>query len=414
MSKDILWDVIIVGAGAAGLMTAIVCSEQGLKVLLLDGQDKIGLKILISGGTRCNVTNLEVTEKDFQSENLIYVRHILKAFSAKKARDFFESIGVQLISEDNGKLFPSTNSAQTVLDNLLKKIKNNKVLLKNNTKVTNITWSDSIFHVFGEDFEYISKTVVICTGGLSYPKTGSDGVGYRLARQFDHSLVFTSPSLAPLITTDDEWKSLSGITLSCCLSFYENNKKQVSYAGSFLFTHFGYSGPCVLDISRHWLRSMSDQKEIRANFLPQENPDSLRQLLIDTAQVRSRLSIKSFLTQRMPERFVDVFLKKIEVSGFIVLCELKRTDREKIIRYIMDCPLAVIGSLGYKKAEVTAGGVCLKELNAATLESKLQPGLFFAGEILDVDGRIGGFNFQWAWSSGYVAAKGVVQKLLTC
>lgn len=408
----------MVGAGAAGLMTAVTCRRAGLKVLLLDGREKIGAKILISGGTRCNITNLQVTEKDFQSESLRVVKRILQTFSSSSAVQFFRDIGVETVLEEDGKFFPGSHSAQTVLDAFLGKCRRLDVRLETGRKVNGLDFDGNHFKVSGMNFYYAARTVVLCTGGLSYPSTGSDGSGYEIAALFGHKLIPTSPALTPLLSDDPDWKSLSGIAIPVCLTLSEGGKKSVQYQGSMLFTHFGFSGPAVLNMSRHWIRhqsggaakTMSDAR-LSVNFLPEFREDNFREKLAEVGRKTPSRLVKNSVSEKLPERLSGVLMKKASLSQSLVVNQLKRTEREKLLQVLFHSLLKVTGVFGYLKAEVTAGGVDLAEVNSSTLESKKRPGLFFAGEILDADGRIGGFNFQWAWSSGFAAAQGVIRKI---
>lgn len=402
------FDTAIIGAGAAGLMTAIMTARKGKTVLLLDSQKKIGAKILMSGGTRCNVTNHLIRERDYETENLRTLRNVLRNFSSEKTVQFFQDLGVELHQEPGGKYFPRTHSAKTILDALVREVERLGISLATGCKVSRVSHSKGLFFIEGENFRYSSRTAVIASGGLSYPTTGSDGSGYALAKSIGHSLVMTSPALTPLVTMDPEWKTLSGVALPCQLKLHSTSENIIS-EDALLFTHFGFSGPCALNISRFWVRSLSP--EIFANFLPQLAEPKLRQRLTDSFRQGSKTSIKNFLADFLPERFAEFFLKKIALPPQCQLHKLKRDERETLIRLIYRYPLPVDGVFGYKKAEVTAGGVDLAELDSRTLESKIQPCLYFAGEILDVDGRIGGFNFQWAWASGVAVSEGIAQKL---
>jgi predicted Rossmann fold flavoprotein len=412
MDKTNHFDVVVIGAGAAGLMSAVHCARSGLEVLLLDGQKKIGAKILMSGGTRCNVTNRAINEKDYQSEQPRFVRNILNAFPSSKAIKFFEDAGVSLVVEEGGKVYPSTHSGKTILECLLKESDRCGLRLETGRKVKSILFKDQLFFVRGDDFQFIAKTVVLSTGGLSYPSTGSDGIGYKIAQHFGHNLIKTTPALTPLLTDDLDWKSLSGVAFDCKLTLKSNNVKEISYTGPFLFTHFGFSGLVVLDISRHWIRCQSAQnRRLAINFLPHLKEEEFRQRLIDYTQHFPRRLLKSFLEDLFSERLTQMILRKSKILIEQTMNQLKKEEREKLILFLYEYNLPVIDVMGYGKAEVTAGGIDLKEVDPVSLESKLCPGLFLAGEILDVDGRIGGFNFQWAWSSGVAAAKGVIKKL---
>jgi predicted Rossmann fold flavoprotein len=403
-------DVIIVGAGAAGLMTAIKAAEGGSRVLLLEGQKKAGAKILMSGGTRCNVTNKTVSEKDFNSEHIIYVRNLLRSFSNTDAVRFFKDMGVELTLEPTGKYFPSTNSGKTILDALLGRTAQANVTLLYEHKVKAVSFDHGTFSLKGEGFHFNCKNVVLTTGGLSYSETGSDGIGYRLAQSFGHSMVETTPALTPLTSGDEDLKSLSGITLEVGLTLLGEGKKRFSCRGSFLFTHFGFSGPVVLDISRHYLREKGP-RELVANFVPDHDENSFGIYLRQAGEKNPRKTLRGVLIELMPQRLADAILKKAGIDTSLIMNQLDKVSRQRLIDKCVKYPLDVTGSLGYSKAEVTAGGVDWAEINPKTLESKLVPGLFFAGEILDVDGRIGGFNFQWAWASGHAVAQALIKEL---
>ncbi|MDD5216506.1 MAG: NAD(P)/FAD-dependent oxidoreductase [Candidatus Omnitrophica bacterium] len=406
------YDVIVIGAGASGIMTAIWAAKASLQVLLLDSRDKIGSKILISGGGRCNVTHRDVTEKDYASGNPRTLRNILRTFSSAQAVDFFREAGLEFVTEEDGKYFPKSGSARTVLDALTGMLEKVPVTVETGRKVVRVTFDGKLFLVEGSGFGFFSRTLAVCTGGLSYPETGSDGAGYLIAFGFGHRIVPTAPVLTPLTTDDPDWKNLSGIALPSRLSFWAGGKKVVASEGNFLFTHFGFSGPAVLDISRCWVCAEAEAKpELLADFLPEEEGEHLREDFINAARDYPRRSVERFLSAKLPERFVGVLLKKTGASPDMTLAQLRKEDREYIIRYLHHCPLKITGALGYEKAEVTAGGVDLNGVDSKTLESKLQPGLYFAGEVLDVDGRIGGFNFQWAWSSAVAVARAIAKRL---
>lgn len=406
-----MFDSVIVGAGAAGLMTAIASVRAGSRVLLLDGREKVGAKILMSGGTRCNVTNEAIEESDYESESIKLARNILRGFTSYEAIEFFEGLGVTFVLEEGGKYFPSTHSGKTILEALLKAIETENVLLKTGCKVSKVSFADKVFFVEGDGFSFKGKTVVLTTGGLSFPQTGSDGTGYSIAGAFGHTLIPTTASLTPLTTDNVLLKSLTGIAVQSKLTLLSDDKPFRVYEGPLLFTHFGFSGPAVLNISRHWLRLKdAHQVKITVDFLPRLKTDQLDALLrIPKGQVKK--SIKNYLAEMLPEGFVSVILECAGVEDKKTLSVLTKEDRKIIVQHFKSFDLPVSGAVGYSKAEVTAGGIDLKELDAKTLQSKLQEGLFFAGEIVDVDGRIGGFNFQWAWSSAVAASRGVTKYL---
>jgi predicted Rossmann fold flavoprotein len=284
------------------------------------------------------------------------------------------------------------------------KIESEKVTLLTEHKVKALNVNKTGFTLQGDGFHFNCRKVVLTTGGLSYPTTGSDGTGYRLAQSFGHSMIETSPALTPLSTKDNDLKSLSGITLEVQLTLLVDGKKQFSCCDSFLFAHFGFSGPSALDISRHFLKAQG-QRQIVANFIPDYNENSLQIYLGQIQQDTPRKTVRNVLIERIPQRLADIILKKAGIELSLPMNQLNKLSRQRLIDRCVHYPLDVTGVLGYSKAEVTAGGIDLAEINPKTLESELMPGLFFAGEILDVDGRIGGFNFQWAWASGYTVAQ---------
>jgi len=406
-----IYDVAIIAAGSSGLTAAIHLSGENLKVLLLDGSQKPGAKILMSGGTRSNVTNVKVSERDFAGENTRFIRNVLRAFPNERTIQFFKDLGVELMLESDGKYFPSTNSAKTILEALLNKIKQSSVDLKTDSKVKNITHDGDLFLIKIRSGSFRSKNLILASGGKSYPETGSDGSGYEIARAFGHSLITPLPALTPLTTSDKDWKTISGVSLPAKLSLIINKKKQISFVGSLLFTHFGFSGPSVLNISRYWLRS--PEAKVVVNFIPQNSEEVLRKSLSRAAEKNPHQKLTRYLRQYFPERLTRIIIKKSNIPEVQTLGQLKRESRNILIQNLTAYPLPVTGSLGFEKAEVTAGGINLDEIDYRTLESKKQPGLFFAGEILDADGHIGGFNFQWAWSSAYVASLGVKARLKT-
>ena len=413
-------DIAVVGAGAAGLMASIQAAGHSKKrVVLFDSRVKIGAKILISGGTRCNVTNREVTPRDYYGGPSHFVRHVLEAYTPEETIHFFKEIGVELVLEPSGKYFPTTHSGRTVLDALVTAVESSGASLVAGARLTGVKKGSEGFRLEfmkenGSKETWLARRLVLATGGLSYPETGSDGKGLALAESLGHAIVKTAPALTPLLTDDEEWKSLSGVALETKLSFYLDEKKRDEVRGAMLFTHFGFSGPAALDISRHVACAGPDQKtRIEVSFLPDHTGESLKKALEEVCREHPQKRIKTFLHEdcALPDRWVETFLKKIDGDPDLPIKRLGSRQKSGLVRFLLNYPLETSGVYGYKKAEVTAGGVELKEVNVGTMESKIVPGLYFAGEILDIDGRIGGFNFQWAWSSGAVAGRSAAKSL---
>ncbi len=322
---------------------------------------------------------------------------------------FFSEIGVSLHEEENGKLFPDSNRARTVLGALLAEAEKRGVRLLASHRVTGVTRGTAGFRLETTQGPWESRRLVLATGGLSLPKTGSDGAGYALARGLGHSLVPTTPGLAPLVLEGSFHSKLSGVSHAAALVVRAGGRKVATVAGSLLWTHFGVSGPAALDASRHWLRARSDGLEglVSATFLPEMTFESVEAWLLARARERPRVSLATVLAERLPAAVVAATTAARSIPATTTLSQLRREDRRLLIRALLEWPLPVVDSRGYNFAEVTAGGVPLAEVDPRTLESRACPGLHLVGEILDVDGRIGGFNFQWAWSTAFVAAGGL-------
>ncbi|MFI5372822.1 MAG: NAD(P)/FAD-dependent oxidoreductase [Candidatus Eisenbacteria bacterium] len=451
--------VVVIGAGAAGLTAAIRAAESGAHVTLLNAHPKVGLKILMSGGTRCNVTHREVSERDYFGGSRHVVARILRAFTPEQTRAWLEDeLGVALKTEDTGKLFPVTDDAQTVLDALLATATRAGVTLESGARVVRLEraavgadagagggageGSDSgserttCFRIgiqtvrdsaafdatpiaaHGEaewplpdaepDRWIEAERVIVATGGLSFPRTGSDGVGYALLQALGHTLEPPVPALTPLASDDPIGRALQGMTLDMALTLRVAGKRVHETRGSFLFAHFGYSGPAALDMSRHWLRAGSAggaERRVTASFLPDVAPDALLAELVDAARSAPQRSLKRQFVPRLPERLAERLCEEAGLSGATNVGQVRREERAALVERITARDLRVTGTLGYEKAEVTAGGVRLSEVDPSTLESRVVPGLFLCGEVLDVEGRLGGFNFQFAWSSGTVAGR---------
>jgi predicted Rossmann fold flavoprotein len=403
--------VVVVGAGAAGLFAAIAAAEAGAPTLLLDRRRKVGAKILISGGTRCNVTNVDVRETDFNAPSLPFVRNVLRQFTPDETRAFFERHGVALKLEPSGKYFPASDSARDVLAGLLRALDASSAELRTEVLVSGARAVDDGFVVETEAGDLSAAALVLATGGLSFPETGSDGLGYTIARRLGHRIERTSPALTPLAASSGRHAGLSGVALPARLALWVDGRKRVERTGSLLFTHRGYSGPVALDISRHWVHAgwESARVELRASFLPDLARAALEAEWHAEARRAPSRKVANWLAERLPARLAETLLAG---TPDLTFGRATRDERRSVLDAVLEAPLPVTGVLGYGKAEVTAGGIALDEVRARTMESKIVPALYFAGEILDVDGYIGGFNFQWAWSSGVVAGRAAARRVL--
>ncbi len=408
-------DVVVVGAGAAGLMAAIWAGQVNARsakrtyLIVFDGANRIGAKLLVSGGGRCNVTHDVVDERAFAGSSRHAIRKVIQRFDSAKTVTFFRKIGVELKREDTGKLFPITDDASTVLDALLGEVRRVGAHIKPGHRVESIERTDAgRFELHGPWGNCRADRVILATGGRSLPKTGSDGFGYTLASRLGHSLterIF--PALVPLLLPEGHFiRALSGLTLHTRLEVRSaTGKVLAAFTDSTLCTHFGLSGPSVLDISRYYLAAHASDPntQLTVNWLPDESADNIDGLL----QTRDDRNIAGVLRRKLPERLTRALCEEAKVDPSRPISQLSRESRRALVQAITAMPLPIVGDKGFAVAEVTAGGVPLREINVATMESRVCPGVFLCGEICDVDGRIGGYNFQWAWSSGYVAGVSV-------
>jgi hypothetical protein len=403
------FDVIVVGAGAAGLFAAIHAGRAGARVLALDGAKTLGAKILVAGGGRCNVTHHAVDEKAYAGSSPNAIKNVLRRYGVAETVRFFEAYGVELKREDTGKLFPTTDDAHTILDALLQAARDAGVEIRHPQRVTAIERAPEGspvggFIVRGDWGEARAPRVILATGGKALPKSGSDGAGYDFARALGHTVTdHVFPALVPLILPGTHpLRALSGLTLPATLSLRSSTGKVLKeFTNSLLCTHFGLSGPCALDISRYWRAAILEDSGagLFANFIAGEREDTL-----DAKLLASRAAYPAaFLREHVPERLARALCEIAAVDPAANLRQLTREQRKALARAACALPLHVEGDRGFTYAEVTMGGVPLAEVKLDTMESRACPGLHLAGEILDVDGRIGGFNFQWAWASGFIA-----------
>ena len=406
--------IAVVGAGAAGLATAIFTRQLNptRPVILLDGAARPGAKILVSGGSRCNVTNTVVTEEDYWGGKRTIIRRVLRALPVSSTVAFFERIGVSLKEEPDGKLFPRSDRSKDVLHALLRAAEDAGVTLASSTRVHSVA-AGKDFTLETSRATMHARVVVLATGGLSLPKTGSDGGGLAIAQSLGHSIVPTTPALAPLVVADGFHASLSGVSHDAELTVWIDGRAAVRLRGSMLWTHFGISGPVALNASRHVLRGQLEgaRTSVTVSFVPGQSFEAVDARWTTNAAARPRSSVKNVLAESLPASLTDALLAHSDIGSGTLLADFSRAERRRLAHALTAMPLIVPGSRGYNYAEATAGGVRLEEIDPSTMESRRCKSLFLVGEMLDVDGRIGGFNFQWAWSGGRAAAEGITRTL---
>ena len=403
------YDAIIIGAGAAGLMAAIFAGDRGRRVLLLEKAPKPGVKILMSGGTRCNITH------DCDNRGIVtafgpngkFLHSALAEFGPRDAVAFFEAEGVATKIEDTGKIFPVSDRALDVLNALRRRLDRSGATLALNEPARSLApLADGGFRVVTDHRDVTAAKVIVTTGGLSYPRCGTTGDGYGFARQFGHTIRPTSPALVPL-TVQPTWVAdLKGITLpDVGLKVFDDGKKPLSARrGAVLFAHFGLTGPAPMDVSRaisghHAPTSLV----LEADLLPAEAEQTFDEFVREETHAHGKQLLAVVLSGKLPRRVCDQVIVQAGMPADRKAAALSKNDRRSLVNAVKRLRVPVRGTLGYEKAEVTAGGVSLDEVDSRTMQSKRHPGLYFAGEVLDLDGWIGGYNFQSAWSTGRLA-----------
>jgi len=389
--------VAVIGAGAAGLVAAAFASAGGAQVVLVERTKDGGRKILISGGGRCNVLPSALAPERFVSDSPSHLlRAMLRAWPLHEQREFFErDLEIPLaLEEESGKLFPRSNRARDIRDGLVTYARGQGVEIRFDTTVTDLSIGAAGFTIATSGGEMQCDRVVLATGGLSVPATGSDGTGLSVAQRFGHAMVDTYPALTPLLAKDDAHASLSGVSLDVRLRG-KSGSRTIETFGGFLFTHRGYSGPSVLDISH--LTERGAEPTIRAQWSTLTAADWASEFDARSA------SVATILNRHIPSRLAEQLMIEAGVLLDRRTSSFTRSERVRLIEMLTSYPLPWSGNEGYKKAEVTGGGVALSDVDPKTLESKRTPGLYLCGEMLDAFGPIGGHNFSWAWATGRAA-----------
>lgn len=410
-----IWDVVVIGAGAAGLLAAIRSAELGRRTLLLEKNRKPGVKILMSGGTRCNIThatdNRGIVEAFGPSGRFLH--SALASLSVQDTIDLFEAEGVATKVEDTGKIFPVSNKAADVLQALLQRLQRAGAVLALDEAVIGLEKVDvaarQMLSVSTPLRTLTARRVILTSGGKSYPGSGTTGDGYAYAERFGHTIVRPRPSLTPIRVAASWLTQLRGVTIpDVSLRVLENDRTARGFPtvrrGSLLFAHFGLSGPVALDVSRVISGHEKPQTlSLEIDFLPAQAAEAIDDYLKKESLSSARKQLAVVLSEHLPRRLCDALLTLSLMPLDRRAAALSRPERDKLVRSVKQLRVPVAGTLGFEKAEVTAGGVSLDEIDSRTMRSKLVPELAIAGEVLDLDGPIGGYNFQAAFSTGWLA-----------
>lgn len=401
------YDVIIIGGGAAGAMAGVYCGEWGKKTLVFEPNGKIGKKLRITGKGRCNVTN-NCSDDELIRNIPVNPRFLYSAFSQYSSEDvmnFFEESGVPLKTERGNRVFPVSDKAEDIVSALDRRLKNAGVKIVKEKVESLVTENGKCVGVETEKNQYFAESVLVATGGKSYPVTGSTGDGYKLAEKAGHTIITPKPSLVPVVCREKYCKDMMGLSLrNVTLSVYDGEKKIFSELGEMLFTHFGVSGPLVLSASSHMKNPESGRYKIFIDLKPGLSNEQLdARVLRDFGENINRIFGNS-LSKLLPSKLIPTVVRLSGIEGERKVNQITREERLGFVNLLKNFPLTVSGFRPIEEAIVTSGGVAVSEINPKTMESKLLKGLFFAGEVIDVDAYTGGFNLQIAFSTAYCAA----------
>ncbi|ASS75984.1 aminoacetone oxidase family FAD-binding enzyme [Tumebacillus algifaecis] len=412
------YDCIVIGGGPSGLMASISAGMHGAKVLLLEKGDKLGRKLLISGGGRCNVTNNKEIDELIKHipGNGRFMHGPFSVFNNRDIIRFFEDLGIKLKEEDRGRMFPVSDKAKSVLDALLRKMDELDITIKTNTPVAHVRYENGetvgVTLRGGQKFD--SKAVIIAVGGMSVPKTGSTGDGYAWAREAGHTITDLYPTEVPIKSREPWIRDLQGLSLRHIELTVLNakGKKIIVHEGDMIFTHFGISGPAVLRCSQFVVKELkkgTDQVQLLLDLFPDKTLDEVQKELHRLAELEPKKAFKNVIKGYLPERMIPLFLSRAGLQEDTTFANLPKKPLADLAELIKGLPIHAAGTLSIEEAFITGGGVHLKEVTPSTMQSKLMPGLFFCGEVLDLHGYTGGFNITVAFSTGYVAGKSAAE-----
>ena len=409
--ENTIWDVVVIGGGASGMMAAGRAAELGKKVLLLEKNTDLGKKLLITGGGRSNITNNKMNTRELLSKYKGSDQFLFSAFSqfdVKETLSFFNERGMPTKEENEGRIFPLSNTSQSVYDVLYDYMRKGDVTIRKSSIVAGIGHAkDGSYTVIKTKSgnEVYAKVCIVATGGTSRPETGSSGEGFAWLKKLGHTILESDAALVPIALTDEWVKKISGLSLpEIKLTVFQNDQKQEAYKGKVLFTHFGISGPTVLNMSKDIGELLKyGTVTIVLDLFPAKDNGKLKTELQNILVEESNKKLKNVLSMLIPASLVSVVLTLAEIDGDTFNHSVSSEDRVKLVKHMKEIPLHVKGLLGKDKAVVTSGGVALTEVDFKTMQSRLIPNLYLIGDVLNVDRPSGGYSLQLCWTTGYVA-----------
>ncbi len=401
-------DLAVVGAGPSGMMAAIKAASDGKKVILIEKNSSAGRKLLITGNGRCNLTNTvpmnEFLKKFNKKGN--FLRTAFSRFTNNDLMEFFQTRGLKLKVEANGRVFPETDESKSVLEVLLKELKRRHVTIRYNSRLSSIeNTNDGFKLIINNDDIVRARNVIIATGGVSYRKTGSDGDGHRIAEEIGHRVTSLEPGIVPVKTQESWTHELSGIQLESVVGTVKHSKGKITMEGDLLFTHHGLSGPMILDNSSKLVEILKLDKRIFLNIdlFPSMNREQLSEEFLKAVSEHGKVDLANYMKLKLTNRMIPIFLKMARAEPKMKMNQLGKKERNNILNLLKTFPITVTGYPTIERAMVTCGGVSSKDFDPNTMESKIVKGLYFAGEIVDGCGPSGGYNLQQAFSTGYLA-----------
>ncbi|MDP2864447.1 MAG: NAD(P)/FAD-dependent oxidoreductase [bacterium] len=414
IKKENNFDVAVVGAGPAGMIAAGRAAELGARVILIEKNNKSGKKLLLTGKGRCNITNAEFNLRKLvenYGKNGKFLFHAFSVFGPKDVIDFFEKLGLKTKIERGKRVFPFSDNSKDVLEVLIKYLIKNKVNIIYNSEVIRIDYQNrKIKKLILKNREIVAENYIFCTGGKSYPLTGSTGDGFKWANDLGHHVKELSPALVPIKTKENWVRELQGLSLKNVeISVFQKDKKERSEFGECLFTHFGLSGPIVLDISKKVGELLKNgEVKLLLDLKPALDFAKLDKRVQRDFKKYQNKSFKNCLTDLLPRKLIPVIVKLSNIDSEKKVNNIKREERQNLVKLLKNLEMTVEGLLGFDSAIITSGGISLEEINDKTMKSKIIGNLFFAGEIIDIDGPSGGFNLQNCWSTGHLAGENAV------
>ncbi len=399
--------IIIVGGGAAGMMAALSARKNGADVLILEKNDRVGKKLLATGNGRCNYTNINLKIDNYHGNNPKFAISALSGFNVDKTIDIFERLGITPAVEDNGKVFPLSFQSSSMLDVLRYEIESEGIELITEANVSDIRKKKKFTVTLKDKRIFEGDKVIIATGGMALPSSGSDGSGYSLCKRLGHSVTSIFPGLVQLKLQSDYLKSIDGVKFVGVAGIYLGDKLIMQDRGDILFTSYGISGPPILQLSRTALEYLNNGKDIdlRVSIIYTKDEDELYNYLVNRFDIMPKKTIEIGLIGMINKRLIIPMLKELNIDKNKTIANITKDEIKGLAKMLVSWSFKVTGSQSWGNAQITAGGINTDEIDNKTMESKIVPGLYIVGELVDIDGDCGGFNLQWSWSSGYIAGE---------